>query len=467
MHLRELLSRVSKLCDPEPVALLTAEDDEALLEERRHWSRGRRALELLTNTENQWIHRRTETFSLEPSGETRQRIGWDFTVPRSLRVDASAGRVAVPLALMKKQTLKRLDVRDATGCALSIWGRTENGDLAKSALESSMGGIVGRELTPREHELLEAVVFASKKSAVRAELKELASVVGHGFAARALLALAQDLAANFILVVELPESCLGARTLVKLQHEGDIGTDTSSRLSTVHASTFEAAAWANAASGHIEVHAPPGLAIAKLAAEIDDGYNEDEEDDVDHDGASVTPAPPGDETSTLAEPRSWFIEDVSVSGHTAHISDSDTDIGSQVKVTLEVQPARPGLVNQTVIAAAATTALLTLALATPSGLERVLYGSDRTSALAAVTLAIPAFLVALLSRGPEHLLVSRLLLVPRMLNLAVALILLIASAVLALELPAHDFEVSFKALWACSMVALIWAGGIWKHAVGG
>jgi hypothetical protein len=148
-------------------------------------SDGQKAVTLML-TQSAWTHRRAETTSLEPHGETRQRISWDFTVDPSLTIKASGERIAVPLATLVKQPLKRLDVTDASGGSLSIWGREDNGRLAVEALESGLIGILRRGVSEQERAILRDIVFAADYESAAPSLQAL-DVPGHEVGYRRLV----------------------------------------------------------------------------------------------------------------------------------------------------------------------------------------------------------------------------------------------------------------------------------------
>ncbi|MCW2843404.1 MAG: hypothetical protein JWN22_1320 [Nocardioides sp.] len=400
---------------------------------------GAKALTLLL-TQSEWTHRRAETVSLEPHGETRQRTSWDFTVDPALVIEASKDRMAVPLATLLKQPLKRLDVTDASGSALSIWGKEDNGRLATQALESGFLGIMHRPISEAEFGLLEGIVFAATGAEAKPLLDKLVEVLPtDDDNAEVFLALAEDLGANFLLVVELPMAAAGARSLVKMKYEGDLGEEEEySRWSTVHNAYIDGAAWSSAASWHVELHAPPGLGIRQF---VKMSWDSDEEDQV-QDGES--PAV----------------------GVTAHLSGSTTPVGSLSWAALELRPARAGLVNQTLVGAVVAWLLLLAGCIWIEPLFEAVLDPNRASAVAAVMLAVPAFLIALLSRGPEHGLVSRLLLVPRLVNLATAAVLLATAAAVVLGLTEPALEWTLRVLWVAQTMLLIVAGTVRTHSVG-
>lgn len=409
---------------------------------RRRWSRGRKALELLL-TQSDWTHRRAETMSLEAHGETRQRISWDFTLPKELAIDASKGRVAVPLATLRKEPLKRLDVTDASGAAIPIWGTDDNGALATEALVSGLSGVLGRPPSKREHGALRSIVFGTRPEHYQPSLRVIrdaltrADRIAEG---TPLMAVAEDLAQNFILFAELPAETAGARTLVKMQYEGDVNGDgePATAYTVVHRAWFDGAAWSSTRSWHVEVHAPPGLAIHALTASRWDA------DDDDIKPLGVSP----------------------VLGHTAHVAGHTTPLGSLSWFELELRPARSGLVSQTLFGALATGLLLAGGVVFDGPLYEATKDPNRASAVVAVMLAVPAFLLALQSRGQEHGLVSRLLLVPRMVNLAVAIVLLFAAGALVLGTGEDSLTCTLRVLLAVQAALLLAACVVWKRSVG-
>lgn len=396
-------------------------------------------------TQADWTHRRAETMSLEAHGETRQRVSWDFTLPEELAIGASRDRVAVPLATLRKETLKRLDVTDAGGAAVPIWETDENGALATEALVSGLSGVLGRSVTASEYAALETIVFATDPSRSQQGLtliREALALAGRTTEGTPLMALAEDLALNFILIVELPAETAGTRSLVKMQYEGDVNGDgeTANAFRTVHSAWFDGAAWSSTRSWHVEVHAPPGLAICALKASR---WDADDDDDIKTLGASP------------------------VLGHTAHVAGKTTPLGSLSWFEFELRPARAGLVNQTAFGALFTGLLLLAGVLFDGPLYDAIKDPNRASAVVAVMLAVPAFLIALLSRGQEHGLVSRLLLLPRIVNLAVAGVLLTGAAALVIGLSEDHLTDTLRALLSAQAVLMVAAATVWKRSVGG
>ena len=93
-----------------------------------------------------WINRRVETIELLTHEETRRRVSIDFTLlpelQRHLELDDG---VAVPIAVLTKEPRRKFDLRDESGRAVPVLGRTQNGELAHLALLSAALDALGSE----------------------------------------------------------------------------------------------------------------------------------------------------------------------------------------------------------------------------------------------------------------------------------------------------------------------------------
>jgi hypothetical protein len=400
-------------------------------------SRGARALNLLYQ-QRTWTHRRVEVVSYLPSGGTRRRISWDFTIPSSLAIPVGKDRLAVPLATLQKAPLKHLDVTDNAGNALPVWGTNDNGELAYEALLSGLDGIRGVDPTNRIKRLIRSVVFDGSESAEASITALLALLPTADESVVVLEAVARDLAANFMFVVELPVEIVDVRTLVKVAYQDDLGGKTAGPFSIKHKSTIVGDSWPAAESWHLEVHAPHGLAISELSFE-----SWDPDDKIVDSGVS---------------------NDL---GHTAHVTGRVPSDASASQAELVLRPAAAGLVNQSLLGAWLAYGLLALGFFTQDQVFDATRQPDQAGAIAAVTLAVPAFLVALLSRSPEHGLVSRLLLAPRLIAGLTSLVLLAAATALVFRLSHHNLDTVTQTLWATQAALLLWATRIRFGSVGG
>ena len=377
-------------------------------------SDGAKALRLLTD-QPAWTHRRVESLAFLPSGEARRRVSWDYTMPGELAIAVSERRVAVPIATLKKRPLKRLDVRDGSGAAVSVWGTADNGRLAEEALASGYEAFTGSAPDNPANDAIRAIVYASSLAEVAGSIDDLVQQKGSGDEADlgiAFRAVAETLADNFLLVVEMPVESIGERTLVKASYDdsreftpGAGGVFTAREVITI-----DGQGWNEAGSWHLEVHAPDGVMIERLWFESWDAES--------------------------LEIRDFQEEAMAVS--TAHVTSTHLprDLTSSARATL--RPANPGLLNQVTIGAAIAFVLLLIARVNAEQLSNLILGSGQSGPLAALAFSMPAFFLALLARGSEHELVSRVLAAPRLASFASASILWTAGVCFLWRLSASD-----------------------------
>jgi hypothetical protein len=88
-----------------------------------------------------------EAITLLDEGLVRRNTS-DFTLPRLLKDEPKSGVHFVPATLVMKDVLRRLDVRDETGAALSILTKRENGPIAGEVLVGHANTILARHAEP-------------------------------------------------------------------------------------------------------------------------------------------------------------------------------------------------------------------------------------------------------------------------------------------------------------------------------
>ncbi len=355
----------------------------------RRLSDGAKALRLITDQRG-WTHRRVESLAFLPSGEARRRVSWDYTLPLHLAIAAAADRVAVPIATLKKRPLKRLDVSSASGSALSVWGKAENGWLAEEALVSGFEALTGSLPGEEERRAINSIVYGPSLDAVQPIVDQLLERHESGAAdlAIAFRAVAETLADNFLFVVEVPVDTVGRRSLIKINYDDsrDLTPGRGSFFAAEEVVSIDGQGWSEAASWHLEVHAPAGLVVERLWFE---SWEADSLDVVD------------------------FQEDQR-SPSTAHVTSTHLRRDLETSARAVLRPARPGLLNQVTVGAGIALLLLFLARMNSERLSELILASGQGSALAALAFSLPAFFLALLARSSEHELVSRVLAGPRL-----------------------------------------------------
>ena len=82
-----------------------------------------------------WINRRVETVELLSHVEVRRQVSVDFTLSdEHWQGLTSEQGVLVPIALLTKQPRRRFSLRDESGAAVPVLGRSENAELAHVAV---------------------------------------------------------------------------------------------------------------------------------------------------------------------------------------------------------------------------------------------------------------------------------------------------------------------------------------------
>lgn len=199
-----------------------------------------------------WIHRRVETLHFLGDGATRRSVSVDASVPREFY---QLG--CLPVAILNKGTLHALDVRDASGAALSVMNTMEDADLASRLLNS----LLIADPTDDHGELLTDVVFFSGTDETRDELLDAVARRAQPDDIERAVFLAQSLMAGFLFVILLPEEFeQGQRLLVKYSYEEPVSID---------GHWFPKPIWTRVTPSwseryHFEVRAPRPLLVGNL-----------------------------------------------------------------------------------------------------------------------------------------------------------------------------------------------------------
>ncbi|MBW3093447.1 hypothetical protein KIH79_11055 [Bifidobacterium sp. 82T10] len=97
-----------------------------------------------------WIERRVETVTFTEQGTTRRNIGFDFLLPKTMRIawrdtDTGNGLIAVPLTFLGKGDLIHADVTVGGGDPVPLLRLDDNKDIAAAALDYCFDAIEGYE----------------------------------------------------------------------------------------------------------------------------------------------------------------------------------------------------------------------------------------------------------------------------------------------------------------------------------
>jgi hypothetical protein len=177
----------------------------------------------LALTFTKWVHRNVERFEIVDADTVCRQMSVDFTLPEQEGL-VIGQTVAVPLMVPRKGLLRGLDVTDAKGHSLNVLESAEGQAVALGGLKRFLEGLAGAELP--ELPMLEAILSREPEEArklVKDALKgdgEIGEILGErtDMAVQALVALVEELADGFLLMVALPYQP-GTPSLVKVSYE--------------------------------------------------------------------------------------------------------------------------------------------------------------------------------------------------------------------------------------------------------
>lgn len=233
-----------------------------------------------------WINRRVETVDLLSHEETRRRVSVDFTLPAAKEKDlVTEHGVVIPISVLTKEPRRNFDLRDESGAAVPVLGKSTNACLAHVAVMNAALKALPEELSEDAFELLwsdlRQVVASDSDEAGEAlgvfvgsaeEGDSLRSAIWDNETCRSLLTVLRD---NYVLFAVLPPNG-PTRRILKYSYSEDFDPSLGGalkerlapwmlwqRLSRPDRSRFMIlcpAAW-RASSFHAEVVVPEDLRI--------------------------------------------------------------------------------------------------------------------------------------------------------------------------------------------------------------
>jgi hypothetical protein len=375
-----------------------------------------------------WVHRRVESVVFHDESTIRRRVSVDFTLPRGIPAIPGLGQPVhyVPLTLLRKRTLVSFDLRDESGATLPMLTAAQNGAIAAAALIAIAEEVNGDTLPDAVATQLRAVATGSETSGTQA-FYSLLEGGGPNAAARLrimeeprLLALAQDLATNFIVIAPLGDSA-GKRRIIKFSYDEPVAAHGLTSAIAIQAPwqatryVFRTPSAGDALSYHFEVEAPGDLEISTAGLRVR--------------------APDGTE----------FADDDQGSLKRSHLYVSGAPYGAAGLAWVDLVPRRPGLLRAGLLTAIFTAALLT------AGRFRVHQIGEHRDAAMALALAIPGLVAAYIARPGEHRIATGLLFGLRLLILIAGLTaVLVAAALVAGYTGAH-----LRTIWT-TLMAIAW-----------
>lgn len=215
----------------------------------------------------EWIHRRVEHVSYLDPATVSRRISVDFQVPST-----APKQLYLPIALLAKGKLTNFDLRDARGSSLPMLTAEENSSISASLLVAVAGYYAGAQVASAVREHIASLVSTSEPSerdrAWSRIFQEDTAKGGKLQSRPAFLALAHDLAMNFVLYLPTTSGEIGNRRIVKLSFDAS-----RPRLEPRRGGLLARLGWEAVGDGfdvplvgyghsyHFELEAPPEMEI--------------------------------------------------------------------------------------------------------------------------------------------------------------------------------------------------------------
>ncbi len=351
-------------------------------------------------------------------------------------IDGSKDRFIIPLAILEKGAKRKLDATHS-GKSVSVLGRYDNGTLAIEMLTTSLKHILplNEDDTQAAKSIISTVVFSRPKAEADSALIEYQNWISdkkdsakYPEMLEVTTSMVQQLAHNFLFLVELDKELLDTRTTVKYalnQEAPEVHRRGYKRVRF----DYPVPDFGFAASQHVEVEVPEGLVVSRLEL-TETGPNEsDSKSDLDayHDGHRL-----------------------------GHVALSPSQRFFTGRALVDVVPTTQGLYFFTKIAVACIVALFVSAQIVRIFNDYILGPkAEIPSPSASILLIGPALLFSWMSRTQEHNLVVQIL-SPLRRVLGQCAVVLLGTAVLA-AIPVTPIVWC----WAWVIIGLFTVSALW------
>lgn len=341
--------------------------------------------QLMLNT-RLWMHRRVDSLRLDDGLQTRRHVSYDFTLPTEWSVLESNGRVLVPITLMAKGTLKRLDTAPIGGRASAVLTSDQNRecslwmllaasrwllpeDIDRSKLSRALQQFLSLE-TKRADRYFELVnLWLKSHLGVRAETDDYIL----------FMLWTESFVTSFLFLVSLDSSTINDRAVLKFSFDQDspFALHRSSEVEIQQA----VETLGDVASQHIEIRLPPSVQVKSFKL-VEDGELREEI------------------KCTSRHPK-----------QIVHCAISTNPDSYAARWHLSIAPASQSLYRFTIISVSAVAFLVVFGSIIRIYDLPIVHWTPTTlpSPASSILLVGPALLLSWLGRGGEHELVGRIL----------------------------------------------------------
>lgn len=362
-----------------------------------------------------WVHRRVESLRMDANGGTRLLASLDMTLPEPAIRRGS--RVVVPLAVVQKGALRKVDTRDHSGAPMPVLDTADNGGLVVEMLGALGDSILPARVvgSPRFESVLRSLVFCDPASATSQVARFRGWLDANGVNPdhpdhELFSSMVAQFSSHFLFAVEMSADVVGERTVVKYSYE-DLLPELERRR---HVPTWlerQVGNYAMGASYHFELEAPAGVGFRWLH------LYESQPD------GSGTVLRCRDAATSPRNPETVL-----------HVACQPGHRLTRASIEAGLSPPLGGLVSVAFWGALLATFCVIFGGAYAFFPEAFLAKSGTISPVASLVLAGPALLLSWLSRAPEHVMVARVLWPVRRLLVQSSLVLFGLALVLAVPL---------------------------------
>lgn len=369
----------------------------------------------------EWVHRRVDALRLDPDGSTRRYVSVDLTMDSKLAISCdSKNRVIVPLGVMRKGAIRRLDAKqDSKGIA--VLGQEQNSALAKSMLSAGLGTLPqtkgGSASVTSLDSVLDDLVSSTSVNGTqslndyntwKSENLDISSLNADQELRLTLIdALARRFTDHYLFLVEIDSNLLGMRTTLKYSLDQTMPESEKDGLQQIRFH-YALPDFGFAKSQHMELEIPKGLTLIEM-----DFLSFDQEGVV----RQISTDSPIDGSRI---------------GHTV-LAPKDPDV--EAEVWARAIPSKQGIYGFSKWASIITVGLVALSvLIRLFDTQFLRVEAIVPSPAASIILIAPALLLSWIGREPEHELVATLLQPLRIIVFSCAGILVVMAALAAIPL---------------------------------
>lgn len=386
---------------------------------------------------DKWVHRRIETIDDTVPGRTKITTSLDVTVPKGKTIQGSAGQIIIPIALQPKRVMLSWWVTDSAGNPFSVLNHGTSSRLVRIMLSSALK-IAGVDVPESSTDQQRLLGFVDNRDNNGVETKnrtseELLVLLNESTRSKSeqQIGLAADLIdilnRSWIVLIEVPESMAGKRTIIKYGYDLQVAMEPIGirRDNDSYSLPVEDPGFSR--SLHFEVISAPELEIYEFS--------------VKHLNANQL--------------RDRVLADVKNVRCVAHLQNEiyiPRFGGAELQFRL--RPMAYGIRKFTDVALISVIALVLIAtLIRISDSDWFLQDTWREHTTAAVVLALPALLFSWLARTPETMGVARSYYRLRLINILLAITMLLMAAALSTLWQAWVWNLIWTLAIFCCIIA--------------